>query len=167
MVTQNGFIDIDGNKIICRGTAYEEVSTSQPIPANWRSFIFKTKIDECSKYTEISLGFEFNGGCTRWFNNTGGLDNAKEIITTLDSYGGNDDICCHLRRIFTKQKDYQYVKWIKNGKVIGSCIMEGKNVLPGVIFKASHDSVQKAAVETSFDIRPPSNTSGKYFINQK
>ena len=167
MENQDGSIKIDGNNIIYRGTGYKKVSTSQAIPANLRSFIFKAKIVECSKYTVMRLGFIFDGGSTRWTNNTEHLSSAKGIITTLESYGGNDDICCHLRRIFTKQKDYQYVKWIKNGKVIGSCMMEGENIFPSIAFDTLHDSIQTAKLEASFDIELPGNASGKFHMTQK
>ena len=168
MKNQNGFIKFDGNKVTYRGSVFGQLSTSQPIPTNLRSFIFKTRIVECSKDVRIGLGFKFDGGCIRWINDTGYLDTAgKGIITALESYGENDDIFCYLRRIPIKQKDYQYFKWIKNGKAIGSCMIDGKNVLPYICFDALHGSVQTAEVETSFDIKPPSNTSGKFFTSQE
>ena len=167
MVTQNGFINIDGNKIIYRGTGYENVLTSQPIPANLRSFIFKTKIVECSKDVEISLGFKFDDGFILWRSNSGNLDNEEKVIMSLEPYGKNDDISCYLRRISVKEKDYQYVNWIKNGKVIGSWMIEGDNVFPSFRCEALDDSLQAAELETSFDIKATSNTSGKFFMTQK
>ena len=165
MENQNDFINIDGNKIVYRGTGYEDVSTSQPIPANLRSFIFKTKIVKSSKDVRICLGYEFDGGYIRWSNDRGFLDNHEKIITNLESYAENDDIYCYLRRIPIKQKDYQYFKWIKNGKVIGSWLMEGENVHPFIRFEALHDSVQTVQLETNFDISSPSSTSGKFLMS--
>lgn len=167
MKNQNDFINIDGNKIVYRGTDFEEVLSSQPIPVNLRSFIFKTKIIECSKDVEISLGFVFDDGFIVWRSNTGYLNSREKVITSLESYGKNDNISCHLRRISVKEKDYQYVKWMKNGNAIGSWMIEGLNVFPSIRLTALQESLKTAELETSFDIKATSNTSGNFFMAQK
>ena len=167
MEDQNDFINIDGNEIVYRGNGDEQVLTSQPIPANLRLLIFKTKIIECSTDVKISIGFEVDDGFIAWRSNTGNLDNGENVIMSLEPYGKNDDISCYLRRISVKEKDYQYIKWVKNGKVIGSWMIESDNVFPNIIFEAFHDSLQTAELETTFDIKATSNTSGKFFMTQK
>ena len=138
------------------------VSTSQPIPANLRSFIFKTKIRKCSEDVEMFIGFKINGQYIRWINTTGNLDMHGARFTDLEPYGEHDEICWHLQKICVQEKYYQYFKCIKNGKTIGGKIMEGETIYPFVVFKALNNNVQRVELETSLDIDSPCIISGKF-----
>ena len=111
-------MSIDGNEIVYCGTNNEIIFTSEPLPAVWRSFIFKTKIRKCSEDVEMFIGFKINGQYIRWINTAGNLDMHGARFTDLEPYGEHDEICWHLQKICVQEKYYQYFKCIKNGKTI-------------------------------------------------
>ena len=108
------------------------------------------KVNKKSSNASINVGFQGDPGVLRW-RDGGKVDDGEDVLGILETFNSKDSLSCNLQRIMVDQHTYQYCKFSKNDKLIGSWVIDGtENVTPFIVFIPLHDTTETAEVETNF-----------------
>ena len=109
------------------------MTTSQPIPLSLSSYSFEIKME--SGCDDISVGMQIDDNFIQYISDIGYFQDDQDgtpIFDQLEPFGDDDVIGCHMRSISAGDNVYKYLKFYKNGKVVGSRVVDGKFLRPRV-----------------------------------